>query len=182
MGSAIDQYMPRFDVRERHRVTISKSADAVYAAVRSVDLSDSPLISWLFRLRELPGGLSGRRGRRLGLNIDGLLKAGFVLLEERAGDEILLGLVAKPWTPGGGIQRVTPEEFRRLRSPEFAAITWNFRLRSGKTGTGLSTETRVLCPTRRTRMLFRAYWTIVGPFSGLIRREMLRLVKREAES
>jgi hypothetical protein len=31
-------------------------------------------------------------------------------------------------------------------------------------------------------MLFRAYWTIVGPFSGLIRREMLRLVKREAES
>lgn len=181
MSSAINEYMPRFDVRERHRVIVNAPADAVFAAVRSVDLRDSPVISWLFRLRELPGSLSGRRRRRLGLDIDGLLRSGFVLLEKRAGDEILLGLVAKPWTPAGGIQRVTAEEFRCLRSREFAAITWNFRLRRGKAGTVLSTETRVLCATRRTRMLFRAYWTIVGPFSALIRREMLRLVKREAE-
>jgi hypothetical protein len=76
---------------------------------------------------------------------------------------------------------VSAAEFRGFDKPGFATITWNFRLRRGETGTVLSTETRVLCPTRRTRMLFRAYWTIVGPFSALIRREMLRLVKREAE-
>jgi hypothetical protein len=75
MKSAIDAYMPQFDVRERHKVIVNAPADAVHAAVRSVDLSNSPLISWLFRLRELPGGLSGRSGRRLRLNIDGLLCA-----------------------------------------------------------------------------------------------------------
>ncbi len=182
MSAAIDEYMPRFDVRERHRVTVNAPADVVYAAMRSVDLGNSPLISWLFRLRELPAALSGRRGRRLGLNIDGLLKSGFVLLEKREGDEILLGLIGRFWTPTGDIQRVSREEFRAFDRPGFAAVAWNFRLRPGKTGIVLSTETRIKCSTRRTRMLFRAYWTFVGPFSRLIRREMLRLVKREAES
>jgi hypothetical protein len=62
MKSAIDEYMPRFDVRERHRVTIYAPADAVYAAVRSVDLGNSPMISWLFRLRELPAARRGVAG------------------------------------------------------------------------------------------------------------------------
>jgi hypothetical protein len=105
-----------------------------------------------------------------------------VLLEEREGDEILLGVIGRFWTPAGDVQRVSREEFLDFDKPGFAAAAWNFRLRPGKTGMVLSTETRVLCPTRRTRMLFGAYWTVVGPFSGLIRKEMLRLVKQEAES
>jgi len=46
----------------------------------------------------------------------------------------------------------------------------------------VSTETRVLCYGRNERILFRCYWTVIGFFSGLIRKEMLQMVKRNSES
>jgi hypothetical protein len=39
----------------------------------------------------------------------------------------------------------------------------------------------VLCFGRPLRLLFRCYWTLIGFFSGLIRKEMLQMVKRESE-
>jgi hypothetical protein len=48
-------------------------------------------------------------------------------------------------------------------------------------GAAVSTETRVLCTDERSRRAFRRYWTLVRPFSGLTRIEMLRAIRREAE-
>jgi hypothetical protein len=48
--------------------------------------------------------------------------------------------------------------------------------------TTLSTETRILCTDDRNRRRFRRYWAVVRPFSGLIRIELLRIVRREAEA
>jgi hypothetical protein len=45
----------------------------------------------------------------------------------------------------------------------------------------LATETWVETRGLRTHLLFRAYWTVIGPFSGLIRRTFLRVAKRRAE-
>jgi hypothetical protein len=47
--------------------------------------------------------------------------------------------------------------------------------------TVLTTETRVACGDPASRAKFRAYWTVVRPFSGLIRILMLRAVRRECE-
>ena len=44
----------------------------------------------------------------------------------------------------------------------------------------LSTETRVTCGDSRSRQKFRAYWFFVRPFSGLIRRLMLKNVRKAA--
>jgi hypothetical protein len=181
VGTAIDECMPVFDVRERHRTTVHAPPERVYETVRSVDLSRSGAISWLFRLRELPAVLTDRRERRLGLTLDGLLRSGFVLLEDRSGEEIVLGLVGRFWMPNGHIQRLDREGFLAFKRPGFTVATWNFHLRPSGGGVILSTETRVRCTSDASRRLFRVYWTVVGPFSGLIRREMLRLVKREAE-
>jgi hypothetical protein len=43
------------------------------------------------------------------------------------------------------------------------------------------TETRALATDPESRARFRRYWTLVSPGIVLIRWEMLRLVKREAE-
>ncbi|MCU1338883.1 MAG: hypothetical protein JWO19_4464 [Bryobacterales bacterium] len=48
--------------------------------------------------------------------------------------------------------------------------------------TELRTETRVLCADVATRRRFGAYWTLIKPFSGLIRLEMLAAVRSAAES
>lgn len=177
----IDDHMPRFDVRERHQTTVRASPERVYQAIRRLDMSSSPTISWLFRLRQLPAVLSGRGPVRPALNLAGLEQAGFVVLEERPGEEVLLGIVGRFWSPAADVQRVTKHEFLNFDRPGYAYAVWNFRIRRRRNGILLTTETRVRCTTPRAGRRFRIYWTLIGPFSGLIRREMLRLIKREAE-
>jgi len=48
-------------------------------------------------------------------------------------------------------------------------------------GTFLSTETRVVATDARTRRAFAAYWLVIRPGSGAIRRELLRVVARRSE-
>ena len=184
--SLIDTFMPEYDIVKRHRIVIDAPPKRAYEAVRALEMRGSWVTGALIRLREIPGMFAHRRDpdrdNRLGTTIDDLLRAGFVQLGERAGDELLLGLAGKPWTLTGGIRRVQPEEFATFDRPGFALVTWNFRLRSTKSGkTSVTTETRVRCTDARSRFLFRTYWLLVGPFSGIIRSEALRLIKRDAE-
>lgn len=44
----------------------------------------------------------------------------------------------------------------------------------------LSTETRVLCLSERAKKRFRPYWIVIAPFSGIIRKQMLRLIEKQA--
>ncbi len=179
----LDDWMPAWDVVERHETLVRAPRDRAWSAVRTLDLSRSPVVRTLFALRSLPG-LFARRGRRraLGATLDDLLRMGFVLLEERPGEEVVLGLVGKFWRPSGCIRRVTPEELRAFAEPGWAVAAWNFTLNpAGDGAVRVATETRVRCTDAASRRRFRAYWLLVGPFSALIRREMLRAIRRTAE-
>jgi hypothetical protein len=46
----------------------------------------------------------------------------------------------------------------------------------------LSTETRIKCFGRAALWKVRIYWSLVGPFSGLMRKAILKRAKTEAES
>ena len=50
----IDEFLPVYDVVERHQIAVNAPTERVYAAVRTFDLSDSRVIRWLFLLRGLP--------------------------------------------------------------------------------------------------------------------------------
>jgi hypothetical protein len=63
----------------------------------------------------------------------------------------------------------------------FAKAVWSFSLAPADGGTRLGTETRVQTFGRSATLKFRTYWLLVGPFSGLMRKAMLREVKRIAE-
>lgn len=180
----IDDALATADVAERHETLIRAAREPVYAAVRTLDVSGIPLIRVLFLLRSLPAVLSRRHGRdqRLGLTMGDLLRNGFILLAERPGEEILLGLVGRFWTPDGGIQRLSAAEFHAFDRPGYAKAAWNFHLSSGPGGTTrLSTETRIRCTDPVSRRRFRMYWMLIGRFSGLTRVLMLRAIKRAAE-
>lgn len=173
-GALIDRFLPRYDVASRHRILVRAPLEHVYAAARQVDLNGSTVTRWLFRLRGLPVPES--------LRLEGLLRLGFVLLGEDPGHELVLGVVGRFWAITGGLQRVEPEEFTGFDRPGYAKAAWNFRVEEGRDETSLlSTETRVLALDERSRRRFGWYWTVVGPFGGLIRKETLRLAKRRAE-
>lgn len=180
----IDEYLPAYDVTEQHYLDIQAPVEKIYAAAYELDMSRSRWIRGLFLLRGLPAFLFSRqqRGHGLGLHMAGLLKSGFVFLGEMPPQELVLGLVGKFWTTSGCPQRLDAAGFQNFTTPGFAKAVWNFSLeRRAAQVTRLHTETRVLCLDAVSRRRFRFYWFFIRPFSGLVRMEILRALKRNAE-
>lgn len=170
----IDEYLPTYDVRERHDIEVRAPVERVYRAVRQLDIGDARLTRLLFRLRGLPCPPR--------FTFDDFLKMRFILLGERPNEELLLGLIGRFWTLAGELRRLEPEEFADFNERDYAKAAWNFSLTQQANGVvSLATETRVSCTDGASRMKFRLYWTVVGTFSGIVRREMLQIIKRNAE-
>ncbi len=170
----IDDFLPRYDVRERHHIRVHAPPSDVYVAARRLDISRARLSMLLFRMR----GLSAPSC----FTLDDFLKMRFILLGERLNEELLLGLVGRFWTPSGKLLRLDSEGFRDFNEKGYAKAVWNFSLSESSDGSvSLATETRVYCTDQSSRRRFRLYWLLVRGFSGLIRREILRAVKHNAE-
>ena len=177
----IDSLAPNPDASEFHAIEIAAPCDVVYHALRTTNLADSSLVKWLLAFRLLPKLFVRRRvhTRMQFLTLDTLLRAGFGLVAEDPGREVVLGVTGRFWRPIDNTVPFDEENFRGPVRPGFARAVWNFAVREG-TGaqTILSTETRVICGDAASRRKFRAYWVIVRPFSGLIRILMLRAVRK----
>lgn len=170
---AIDRFLPRADVAAAHSVAIAAPAGTVYRQARTLDLRRSWGVRQLFRLRGLPPSA---------LTLEGLQRLRFTLLVDDPPREMVLGLVGRFWTPTGELRRTNAEDFQSFQERGFAKAAWNFSVTDHGTGqVTLSTETRVLCLDEASRRSFRRYWVVIGPFSGWIRKEALRLIKNEAE-
>jgi hypothetical protein len=184
VGSAmlIDSFVPHPDASEHHAIAIAAPARVVYDAVCNTDLAESRVIRALLGLRVLPKLLV--RGqwpaqRFPALRLRDLRGAGFGVLGEDRGREILLGVAGRFWRP---VDNVLPFDERNFEGPVHAGTAravWNFSVRESPDGrTVLSTETRIACGDASARRAFRVYWLLVRPFSGLIRLIMLRRIRR----
>lgn len=180
----IDFFAPQSDAAELHRIEIAVSADAVYRALWSTDLGGSPVIKTLIGLRSLPEFvLHPKRPlhRSQEITLQTLIDSGFGKLAEAPGREVVLGIAGRFWRPTGNVFPFKESDFGGPVPEGQARAVWNFAVQEAGARTILSTETRVVCGDAASRLKFRTYWLIVRPFSGLIRRVMLRAVKRECE-
>ena len=170
----IDSYLRAPHHAERHSIAIGAPPECVYPLARHLDFNDSRVTRWLFRLRGMPAD---------DLRIDAMLSpagtAGFTILEERPPEEFVIGVMAR-----GTRAEAIPdgEAFRRFRPASGLRIAWNFAIAPAPGGCKVTTITRVECFGAAVRTLFALYWLVIRPFSGWIRREMLRLLKQQAES
>lgn len=167
----IDDFMPRFDFSETHDIQIGATAENVLHALNEVDLCESTIIRWLVRLR----GIWTPK-----MTLHELRESHFVVLGESK-EEFLLGLVGRFWTLTGNLQKISSDNFRKFNEKGFAKAVWNFGLSEARGEVNLTTETRIMCTDAESRKSFGLYWTFIQPFSGLIRKELLRLVKEKAE-
>ena len=137
------------------------------AAVHDVSAAEMPLARLLMRLR-------GLRPNRAGPLVDTMVTRGFA----RFGDDVLV-LVGRPWSARGGLRRV--HDFVAFDDPGYAKMALDFTAVPDAEGTLLATETRVFLTDEAARRRFAAYWLVVRPFSGLVRRSWLAAAKRRAE-
>ncbi|MBV8172149.1 MAG: hypothetical protein JO219_09475 [Candidatus Eremiobacteraeota bacterium] len=152
---------------------VDAPAECVYSCLWSADLAAAPVTRTLFAIR---GGHFSKPVSSAPLTLRAMSRAGFTLLDERPGDQILFGLIGRPWQPAYEIRRFEASEFIPFDESGYAKIVWNFAVQAESTGTRLSTQTRVRCTDRASLIKFQMYWLFTGPFSSFIRRQMLRSI------
>lgn len=179
---AIDRHLALYDVRSHHEIEVGAAPDATWRAMRNLDLGRSAPVAALLALRTVPHVLTGKIRPSRSVTLDSILEAGFTVLEERPPKELAVGAVGKFWRPDSGLVSISPEEFSTFNDSGYtkAALTFTVEERDG--GSLLATETRVAATDASARRKFSLYWRAIAPFSGFIRRIMLREIKRTAEN
>jgi hypothetical protein len=179
--SRIDEFLPNYDFSAIYEVRIDAPASIVYESMLRSDFGELWLVRLLMTLR------TGKRMRRSGGASDlrqRLQGTGFVMLAEVPDEELVMGVAGRFWRHDGGrCMELTAANFPAFSRPGHAKVAWNFKLRAeSPESTVLSTETRIRCFEPAALWKFRVYWSLVGPFSGLIRKAILGHVKTKAES
>jgi hypothetical protein len=161
--SRLDEFLPEYDVRERHERRVPGMPDVAVAAALGIPVAPDGLVRTLFRLRGLPGGGS----------VQGALRAiGLEPLVEEP-DRIVLGAAGRPWSPSS---RLMPFD---KAGPGQVRLVFDITATAAEDGMSvLATETRVAAMDANARRAFRRYWLVVGPFSALIRRRWLAAAER----
>jgi predicted nucleic acid-binding Zn ribbon protein len=145
----IDKYLPHYNYHEHHHTIVKAGAKNCFLTAKELDVSRSWITKTLMKLRGLPTN---------DLKLQGFLQnICFTYIEEDPYKEFLID-ASQP-----GLK-----------------IFWNFYFKSiSADETIVSTETRILCLSQKVKRRFAMYWFFVRPFSGLIRIEILRLIKKK---
>jgi hypothetical protein len=168
----IDDWLPDFDVGERHDIALPVDPERALELARSAPATPDGIVRALVTVR----GMTARDE-----TIEGFFGAHrFVVLAETE-TEWVVGAVGAVWRPRGGLVRLAdPEAWRAAAVPGTIKAATDFRAERIPGGSRLTTETRVKASDARARRAFGLYWLAVGPFSALIRRRWLRAIQAAA--
>ena len=182
--SKLDDWMPRWQIRERHIIPVAASPEKVFAAIHAVRADDIFLFRTLIAIRRC-----GQTGPESIMNapeqkpiLDVATQTTFVLLAEEAPRELVIGTVVAAPPKARASGRLTPELFQKKLQPGVALATMNFLVTpDDHGGSTISTETRIYANNRSALRRFAIYWRVIHPGSDIIRRMWLRAIKQRAE-
>jgi hypothetical protein len=173
---ALDAWLADPAVRVAHRRTADAAPEALWAAARSVRLSDTRILGRLVRWR-IPGLPRTQ-------TYDELFRSPpFVVLEEQA-HALVSGLCGRLWTLERDYAALAgPEDFGRWAEPGTARVLYaNWVTPAQDGGAVISSETRVAPVDRAGRRGLVAVRPLIATFNHLIGGEALTLAVRRAES
>jgi hypothetical protein len=169
----IDDWLPEFDVGERHDVAVPLEPDRALALALALPAAPDRTVWALISAR----GMVARDQ-----TIEGFFAAHRFVVLDRSPTEWVAGAVGAVWRPRGGLVRLDDAEaWRAAAVPGTIKGAVDFRAEPIPGGSRLTTETRVKAVDDRARRAFRLYWLAVGPFSALIRRRWLAAVMASAK-
>jgi len=193
-----EEFLPAYDVSDEVAMVVSAAPQAVWEALVDTDLIEvgrrTPLAGLLGALRVLPELVShllhGERPPHAPASlrlreITGLPpdQGGWVLLGERPGQELALGLVGKFWRPVIEYAHVPAGRFRDFQEPGYAKTVYALSVRPLADGRSLlSGLMRTGTTDEHARRWFRRYWTFgVGSGAHILVHALLEMVREMAE-
>jgi hypothetical protein len=183
----LDELMPQYDAAIAEQRIVDADPKAVIEAARDLDFMTvhTPLLDAAVWARTLPARLRRRfvppppQVHLTGGTGDGM--PGWLMLGERAGDEIAFGAVGVFWRGEIRWENVAAEEFPTFTTPGYGKIACNFSvLPYGADRTVLTFDCRVAATDGRSRRAFMRYWTVIRPFVGHIMRAALATITTNA--
>jgi hypothetical protein len=179
----LDDVIPNPHHRMCHSRIVGAPLTVVWDELHRVTMSALPLGRALEGVRLLPARLAGRKHPPLAGRTFLEVTPIPVLFSEPPQVVISAGL-SQAWRLLGGLTppHVDAAALRHWSQPGWIKVGMEFRLEAILGGTLLRTETRMLATDPRTRRAFATYWFFIHASSGAIRREVLRIVARRAES
>ena len=178
----LDQFLPQYDVVERHDIEVAAPAHVVLEAARRQHLLRIPLVRWVFRTRELVVGGTGPARPLPPRLLDQVLSLGWVILAEEPGRELVVGAVTRPWEANVVFRSIPAEAFASFDEPGYVKIAWTLRADPIDAESAVfRTETRAVATDHDARRRFRMYWSLASPGIWLIRRLSLRPLQYAAE-
>jgi len=194
-----ERLLPSYDVSDGVAVVVDADPARTWDALLEVDLIElgrrRPLIGMLGALRALPelvgqllhGEPPSRAPEQITLRDMSALPrehGGWVLLSERSGEEIALGLVGKFWRPVIEYADVSAEDFAEFSEPGYAKTIYALSLKPLADGAGtlLSAVMRTATTDERARRWFRRYWALgVGSGAHVLASGLIEAARERAE-
>ncbi len=179
----IDDWLPQWQFEEVHHIRSQAAPARLLDAAAAYEPGDDAVIRAALALREAPARLAGRLGGRSALAQRprfGL--ADFVALGRQGDTALAYGLAGRFWEPGYGLQPLADAAaWQAYADADAAKLLLGFTVRQAGGTSTLTTLTRVHCGSAATQRRLAAYWLLIRPVSGLIRRRILADVRRAAE-
>src|SRR2546423_1957294 len=180
----LDQWMPRWQIGERHPMKVGAPPDKVFAAIHDVRADEIFLFRTLVAIRrcgpDTPENILAPSADKPLLDV--ATETTFVLLENDPPREIVVGTVIAAPREMRGSGKLTPELFQKKLRPGVVLATMNFLVAPSSAGSStVTTETRVFANSPTALRWFGVYWRVIHPGSDLIRRMWLRAIAQRAE-
>jgi hypothetical protein len=188
MPSAIQRFIPQPRLHQVDRVAVATYPAETWTVVRATDLYELRFVRALFTARLLPERVGARLRRRQlepsprSARLDEIAGRGpgFRRLAEVPGQEFVAGAIGKFWEPSIPFLEASPETFMAFAEPGFGKVAWSLQVHPrGGGGSWVVVDLRVSATNEEAWRRFGRYWSLVGPFSHVIRKSLLRaLVKK----
>lgn len=193
-----EDFLPVYDVSDEVATVVDADSHTVWHALMNADLLEvgkrAPLAGVLGALRMLPEIVShllhGERPSHApeSMRLRELAdmppaQGGWILLGERPGEEIALGLVGKFWRPVIEYAQVSADRFSDFDEPGYAKTIYDLTVRPLPDGRSmLSGLMRTATTDQHARRWFRRYWTFgVGSGAHVLVHALLETVRDTAE-
>jgi hypothetical protein len=179
--SILDEYMPRFDVRERFERDVNAPPALVMRTAYEFDMQSIWLVRLIIDLRKvLLGGKQDKREKN-GL-VEECLDIGWGKLIEHPGRLLVCGAICQPWFGDVVFTPIPTAEFAECSPPDQVKIVWSLETSSvSENVTVFGHEVRAVATDHAAHEKFKRYWRWARFGIVAIRLLLLPAIRRKAE-
>jgi len=183
---AIQTYLQRPHHSETMRIFVKAKPAVAWERARHYDMSTIPFVRFLFNLRtitdifhdEKPVNKDGRIG------LDQITEngKGFMILDESAGKEVVVGAIGKFWHLDIPFAEIKPDEFKNFNEYGWGKLAWSITVESYLSGSTICFELRTTATDEDSWKKLNRYYYVIGIFSKLIRHTLMAHLEKELGS